>query len=427
VINLKSNPYFLSATNPIATVDQRDIEDTAMRVFLRPEVQQARTQAAFMWATAMGAVSDEAQALFEAAMDEYTFNYVIKAVNSDANHPRVVQNFMPRRTWFGREIRGARLGGDNPDNGYRLIPVEHGAAYEVRGRIVGHPPADVTYTIVANNSTSKTLSSLDGRDVQVDAEGNFVITIDDEPAGARQNHIQNKRGAKWLYVRDSLGDWVQEKPNALTVRRLTPPTADPISEAEMGWRAANIIVEDVPITYWFTRIDVGAPPNRMTQPRSTGNVGGLVSQVNSVSLLRLADDEAFVITLNDGGASYRNLVVHDWWYRSIEYWRITSSLNSAQMLPNDDGTFTCVVSVKDPGVHNWIDTGGLHEVHTLQRWQGVAREMAPGQAATIEGKLSTLKDVPRLLPKGAPTVTAAERRKQLEERQAAFMNRLLDR
>jgi hypothetical protein len=395
VINLKSNPYFLSATNPIATVDQRDIEDTAMRVFLRPEVQQARTQAAFMWATAMGAVSDEAQALFEAAMDEYTFNYVIKAVNSDANHPRVVQNFMPRRTW--------------------------------RGRIVGHPPADVTYTIVANNSTSKTLSSLDGRDVQVDAEGNFVITIDDEPAGARQNHIQNKRGAKWLYVRDSLGDWVQEKPNALTVRRLTPPTADPISEAEMGWRAANIIVEDVPITYWFTRIDVGAPPNRMTQPRSTGNVGGLVSQVNSVSLLRLADDEAFVITLNDGGASYRNLVVHDWWYRSIEYWRITSSLNSAQMLPNDDGTFTCVVSVKDPGVHNWIDTGGLHEVHTLQRWQGVAREMAPGQAATIEGKLSTLKDVPRLLPKGAPTVTAAERRKQLEERQAAFMNRLLDR
>jgi len=94
-------------------------------------VQQARSQAAFMWVTAMGTVSGEAQALFEAAMDEYAFNYAIKAVNSDANHPRVVQNFMPRHTWFGREINGARLGGDNPDNGYRLIPVEHGAAYEL--------------------------------------------------------------------------------------------------------------------------------------------------------------------------------------------------------------------------------------------------------------------------------------------------------
>jgi hypothetical protein len=50
MMNVKSNPYSLSATTPISTVDQRDIEDSAMRVFLRP-----------------------------------------------ANHPRVVQHFMPRR------------------------------------------------------------------------------------------------------------------------------------------------------------------------------------------------------------------------------------------------------------------------------------------------------------------------------------------
>ena len=39
----------------------------------------------------------------------------------------------------------------------------------------------------------------------------------------------------------------------------------------------------------------------------------------------------------------------------------TGSLNKAQSVTNEDGTYTYVVSGADPGVHNWIDTGGLPE------------------------------------------------------------------
>ena len=200
--------YFYSSANPVANADQRDLEDLAMRVFERPEVREARRRALGLWL----AVTDydapaEASDIAADAIDEYCFNYTLKAANSDANHPKVLRLLVQSGAWFDRSVRGSRLGGDNPDNCYRVIPVEHGARYEVTGNPCGSPAADVTWTLVGNNSTSKTLASLEHRDVAADAQGRFTITVDDAPAEGRRNHLQTRRGVKWLFVRDSMGDW----------------------------------------------------------------------------------------------------------------------------------------------------------------------------------------------------------------------------
>ncbi len=39
----------------------------------------------------------------------------------------------------------------------------------------------------------------------------------------------------------------------------------------------------------------------------------------------------------------------------------TGSLNKVQSVPNDDGSYTYVISPVDPGVANWIDSDGLRE------------------------------------------------------------------
>ena len=197
----KNDDYFRSAQNPVANSDQLALEDLAMRVFDRVDVREARRRVLGQWL----AVTDfdappEARAMAQEAIDEYCFNYTLKAVNSDANYPRVVRPFLQAHRWFGRDVPGARLGGDNPDNCYRLIPVEHGARYEVSGQQMPEPASDVTWTIVGNNSTSKTLASLEHRDVRIDADGRFAITVDDQPAQGRHNHLQTRRGAKWLFV-----------------------------------------------------------------------------------------------------------------------------------------------------------------------------------------------------------------------------------
>jgi hypothetical protein len=45
--------HFLSTKNPVATVDQREIEDAALRLIRRPEVERARKQATLLWLSVM--------------------------------------------------------------------------------------------------------------------------------------------------------------------------------------------------------------------------------------------------------------------------------------------------------------------------------------------------------------------------------------
>lgn len=71
-------------------------------------------------------------------------------------------------------------------------------------------------------------------------------------------------------------------------------------------------------------------------------------------------DEALIVTANAAGALFRNVVLCDLFFMSLSYWSRTGSMNMSQMAADNDGTFTYVVTHQDPGVYNWLDTGGLH-------------------------------------------------------------------
>lgn len=420
--------HFLSVQNPIATAEQRDLEALAMRLMQTPAVKSGREKAVLRWKAAVRSdPTPEQWAMFDAAMEEYAFNFCMKAANSDPNYPKIMQLFQPAHEWFGMKVPGSRLGGDNPDNSYRLVPIDGNARYEIRGRRFANSPSDVTFTLVANFSTSKTLASLEGRDLKVTDDGVFTLTIDPEPANGRANHIQSSPAVLYLFIRDSRGDW-RQLPNALTVKRLDPPAAPPLTEQQLAQRAAEIMVDEVPLTYWFMRFGGGGTPNTMSKPFVAGAfAGGLVSQVNVASTLRVNDDEAVVVTVHPAGAAFRNIVLHDYWYRSIDYPHHTSSMNNSQGVANADGTYTYVVSIRDPGVHNWLDTAGLHEVIANHRWQGLPRGKSASGEPAISAQLVKLQDLPSILPKGTKRVTPAERQQQLAERLASYKFRLIDR
>ena len=242
--------YFLSTGNPCATVDQRDLENKAMRLLHRPEVAAARKQAEYLWRQVVAHPMAAHLSRFDQMLDEYVFNYMLKAVDGDPNDPRFLRVYMPAGQWFGRRTPGSRWGGDNPDNVYRICPIAAGARYEVRGRIRSVPVADVTYTLVGNSTTMRTLGSLEGRDVQTAPDGSFVITIDTRAAEGRPNHLQSQRGSLFLFVRDSMNDWAQETPAELRCRRLDPPDRGTVTDEEIAQRAAQWIVDDVQTVFW---------------------------------------------------------------------------------------------------------------------------------------------------------------------------------
>ena len=95
------------------------------------------------------------------------------------------------------------------------------------------------------------------------------------------------------------------------------------------------------------------------------------------------------------------------------------------MAPNEDGRYTLVVAHRDPGVANWLDTGGLHELYALHRWQGLPVTERT-EAPHVESRVVKLQELESMLPAGVKRTTAGEREQQLDRRRSAFQRRFRD-
>ncbi|AEG51146.1 hypothetical protein Sphch_3556 [Sphingobium chlorophenolicum L-1] len=418
---LEPGDYFLSATNPVANVDQRDLEKLAMRLFERPDVKAARARAEIMWRRVADRLMPADQmALFDDHVSDYCFKCTLVAANTDANFPRVLRVYSEGAEWFGHKVPGAKWGGDNPNNAYRIVPVAAGGRYEVTGQRQVEPSTYVTFQLVGNSTTSATLASLEQLDMDVGEDGRYTLTLDDMPAGGRPNHLQIPPGTLYLFIRDSMGDWERQQPDALRVRRIDAPTRGPLTDDELAATAISNILSDVFYAYYAQRLFFNGP-QMMTPPEGAGSVGGLVTQQGSLGHFTLGEDEAVIITANSAGATYRDIVLHDLWLRSLPNRDRQISLTNAQMVPDADGRFSYILSIADPGVHNWLDPCGLHDVLILHRWQGFPDPEA-GQPA-IESRKVALAALDDALPPGVARVTPEQRRAQIARRQASYDRR----
>lgn len=179
--------YFLSVGNPVATVDQIAVEDTALRLIARPEMQKSRAMAAnlFRWVMTQDVV--EQIGALKSFLDEYMFHYALRAANSDANYPKIARFMVPPHHWFGRDVPGSRWAGDSPDFIYRTVSVSYGPRYEIRGRATCASPPTAYFALMEDRPAAPTILALiETMDMQFEANGEFVITVDPTPANGRR-------------------------------------------------------------------------------------------------------------------------------------------------------------------------------------------------------------------------------------------------
>ncbi len=85
---MKSHDVFPFLENPLATVDQRDLEERALRLVKRPEFERARAVAAHRWRNAVAYPARDQMSQFDSMIDEYVFHHALWAANSDPCHPK---------------------------------------------------------------------------------------------------------------------------------------------------------------------------------------------------------------------------------------------------------------------------------------------------------------------------------------------------
>jgi hypothetical protein len=345
----------------------------------------------------------------------------IDALASDPDHPV----FLPQINNY------ITIGQPNADTNYRSAKITPGGVYRLRGRggsmnqariaEVGPRPKQVEGTV----NLGKPRPVHDLNTLKIDAEGRYdVILSPIRPEGYSGDWWQLDPTSNILLVRMVGSEWGKEVEPTLSIERLDIPA----TRARPYAATLEANLRSIP-----TSADFIAPllVDRPQKLRAEGYVnklkdidfsqmGGLAGQFYYEGVYELKDDEALIVeTKVPEHCTYRSLILTNEIYETTDWYNNHSSLNAAQAPMDNDGILRIVVSARDPGVPNWLDTAGYPEGVIQGRWMECSSRPVPAVRKVA------LAQVKQSLPADTPTISAQERDKQIRDRRAALQQRPL--
>ena len=321
----------------------------------------------------------------------------------------------------------ARQGLDNPDAVYFNAYLDEGASYEVSG--VRGTTADLSFQVMdgsySADGSPTSLAAFDDRELEISDDGSFAWHFGPE--------LGLGKGAT-LIIREVYDDWGTEERGRIRIQRLDTagqprPALTPERVAKRYGVAAKMLVGRINTWFafpeWFTYKE---PVNTLTVPKSTP--GGLASQFSSIGHYDLTPDQAMVVTVPVcDAAPYQAIQIGSRWYVSTDYEHHQTSLTRAQSQVDPDpshegGVLRYVISERNPGVANWLETTGHPQGVMMLRWQRVARPLTAEDGPTVE--VVAFDDVASRLPHLEDNrVTPEEYTARIAARQVGIARRMI--
>jgi hypothetical protein len=425
----------LAGDGPLLTQAQLSAERLALRVTQAPAVEAAKAQLrSELLDQPVGRTRDGALRL-DQAIDHWARTLALRLARSDLFDPHFIWSVdeTPRHT-HGYDWPGAGIGGlGNPDNVYRTAFLDGDGSYEVIGQrgingsahfsleLTRQEPGRLQLQPVKGNEADlgDQVGILTVNDVEIGPDGIFRVTIGPDRESDGHSHIRSTSGTLALNHRDTLSNWDQ-LPNALSIRRLGGAGAPSIlDERDLVEQTASGLREFVAFWGVFRDYFMGAPaPNLVAGPVVRDGGWGLAAG----GRFQLEEDQVLLVTTTATDAIYTGFQVGDPWMMVGSSRDTQNGLNGAQIEPDRDGLITYAISEQDPGLANWLDTGGVRAGWFMIRWQwlGIAGER-PGlvHSASLVERSHVQAAVPN-----AVRLSPRERARQLASRRASYDHRL---
>jgi len=289
----------------------------------------------------------------------------------DPDHPRFASIVTPAR----------KMQGDNPDAIYHFARVDGRRRYRVTGRV--DQQCYVSFTVHGQAPdgamAGPLLGDVNHLDLDVADDGTFSLTFSadrgDQPDAAGANWLALDADAYAIIVRSyfELETSAQNDPavhveiDIECLDDVGPPP--PLDDATLAARMADGVAflrqttllqnppsHESPVPF------VSNTPNDVATPFSFRDSGlpvpGAADIHYSQGRWDLGPDEALVMTGTIPPGNFANVMLWNRHMQTLDYRDRTSSVNARQIEPEPDGSYRIVVAHRDPGVPNWLDTGG---------------------------------------------------------------------
>ncbi len=314
-------------------------------------------------------------------------------VEGDDERPEFISIVNPRR----------KLMGDNADAHYFHSQIRGDRSYRIYGRRNGE--VYLSLTVHSGDSpggwATGVISDINHQRIDFDSEGRFELILRPGDSGfhSAANAVSVISRHYYLNERYAAADpAVRPEIYIEPLQAVAPP--EPPSDAQMARKIAALnafiransferpMFNPLTTPDWFSIV-----PNKLGQPAKwtssdAGGGWGAVDNAYSAGMFRLDADEALLIEGEMPSCTFANVLLWNRYLQSYDYRYRQVSLNKRQMQIADDGRFQVVVAGRDPGVANWLDSGGRASGIVYWRFMLPEGEIAP--IATRVVKLSEL-------------------------------------
>lgn len=331
-----------------------------------------------------------ATALDRAAGYQYIARYITKAMQqnwefADPMFPQLWHLQTPTHKSFG----------DNPDCNYLTATIDGAQTY----RVVGNR-GTVKWVSFAAGSESAIGAAINNEGLQIEWDGSIEVWY--SPEHHSGNWIKTSPGPQTVVIRQFFGQWDTEEPMRLRIERVGPVAVPPPPSTDSVVRGLrktmDWLIEDS--ARWADWIDFYRnQPNRFVtgMPGWTDGAERSLGRLLHFCYFQIAPDEALVIRVTPPECAYWNFELGNYWMNSVDYRYRLSSLNSEQAEYQSDGSVVIVVSHRDPGVLNWLDTAGYSVGLMPNRWVESHESPTPGTKLVrfddLESELSGVRRI----------------------------------
>lgn len=290
-----------------------------------------------------------------------------------------------------------KLGADNPDNRYESAPLNPKYEYRISGTrgSVDYLGLSTIINKYASGGTMEVTGHVDARSLDINPDGSLEIIISQREHDG--NWLPMSELTNSITVRQTFQDRVNEKRAELKIERIGAELdrPEPLSaeKLERGLQGAAMFVKGSANMFenWaesFLPHKNQLPPANQDYCQS---IGGDPNIFYFHSAWELALDEVLIIDAPQiPQCQTWNFQLNNWWMESLDYRHHTIHVNKHTAHYNPDGGVRLVISHRDPGLPNWIETAG-HSMGTLcWRWIG-AQEHPLVNTAVV--KLSQLDKI----------------------------------
>jgi hypothetical protein len=341
--------------------------------------------------------------------------------------PRLVTPRIHTNSGWHDDLHSMGLVG--PDWHYGLMYLDGAHTYRLTGRLGDN---ELLLIQVVNKPLgiegSETTGNYNLADMDVTPDRGYDITIGGPETQGNWIPLDETSNCNFVFIRTQITKFGNENIGEYRIERTTPAgpeyyeleefdeatMAERIHRAEMTMR---IYIKEFTIgIYDFAMAGSGGEINTMSLAPGLVFQGGSPFSRYAQGVFSIEEDEALIVELErPPDAPYWGFMLGDVWSRCLPFSRYQTSLNDAQAVKDSDGAYRFVVSIRDPGVANWLDPTGHNDGEIFFRNYLTMDDIVPSVRKV------GFDEVMAQLPPDTATVTPKERDESIRYRREGFV------